>query len=907
MLAILLAGIATGSVYGLIAVGLVLTYKTSGIFNFAYGALGTVAAYAFYTINEEWHLPVVVAVLLSVGVVGCLLGLALETLARHVSQASLAVQIAATIGLLLAVEAAAELVFGVNGLPFPQFLPQGSLSIADVPVSDSDCVMFVVSVLAAAGLAIFLKRTRWGVGMRAVVDNGDLLAISGTSPRAVRRAAWIIGTVLGSVSALLLAPGVGLDATVLTSLITFGFGAAAIGGFRSLSLSWLGGIVIGVPQALITYYVSSTSILGSVAASLPYLVLLAAMLLYPKRAHRVTAASRPKVMTPAAPARPGVQVGTATIVLAFLVLVPFFAGSAITAWSVTLALLLLLLSLGLLVRLSGQISLCHMTFAAIGAVAFSKGITDLHLPWLIAILGAGLVVVPIGLLLAVPAIRLSGLYLALGTLGFGLTVQNMFYQSSLMFGTSGTGLSMPAPKIFGFSFASASATYYLLLAFAALAAIAVVALTRSRSGRLFRALSDSPRGLEALGTSATATRLVVFAVSAFLAGIAGALLGVAYSSVNALSYEPTLSLLYLVLIVIVFGGAPWYAIVAAIGVGVVPTYLTFGTLPYYLQIVFGLSALAVGYGLNVHGPPFVTRWLSGNARSSLSSTAVAGTGVNLRPSLRAEGAERGERGSEASEHDDRRIRVETTRLSVRYGGLLAVDEVSIAGSVGEIVGIIGPNGAGKTSLFNACSGLIRPANGQVRYSERNITSRSVPWRARHGLGRTFQHLALFDSMTVEENVRLGREGAMAGTNPWRITVSRRGDRTAICESADEAIEMCQLDGLRGARVADLPAGTRRLVELARCLAGRFEIMLLDEPSAGLNSVETQLFGETLLKVVRDGRRGIILVEHDMTLVMAVCSHIYVLEFGKLVFEGAPEAVRASPVVQAAYLGEEAMT
>ncbi len=244
-------------------------------------------------------------------------------------------------------------------------------------------------------------------------------------------------------------------------------------------------------------------------------------------------------------------------------------------------------------------------------------------------------------------------------------------------------------------------------------------------------------------------------------------------------------------------------------------------------------------------------------------------------------------------------------LTVRYGGAVAVDNLSLEAPRGRLTGLIGPNGAGKTTTFNACSGLLRPSTGRVLLFGADVTRVAPPARARLGLGRSFQRMELFDSLTVSQNVRLGREAAIAGRNPLRQLFSRPHERQTIAAAVGEALELCNLGLLAERRAGSLSTGQRRLVELARALAGDFGFLLLDEPSSGLDRSETAGFGRILRQVVEQRGTGILLVEHDMDLVMRVCDHIYVLDFGVLLFEGNPEAVQQSDVVRAAYLGSEA--
>jgi len=242
---------------------------------------------------------------------------------------------------------------------------------------------------------------------------------------------------------------------------------------------------------------------------------------------------------------------------------------------------------------------------------------------------------------------------------------------------------------------------------------------------------------------------------------------------------------------------------------------------------------------------------------------------------------------------------------VRYGGLVAVDGVNLTAPPGRVTGLIGPNGAGKTTTFNACTGLVRPTSGTVHLFGVDVTHAPPQVRAQHGLGRTFQRMELFDSLLVRENVALGKEAGLAGSRPWRHLRSSRSNAAAVRRAADAAMERCGISDLAGSRPADLSTGQRRLVELARCIAGGFSVMLLDEPSSGLDKVETTQFGQILRSLVEEEGAAILIVEHDMNLVLGICDFIQVLDFGKPIFAGTPQEIASSEIVRAAYLGSEA--
>jgi ABC-type branched-subunit amino acid transport system ATPase component len=248
--------------------------------------------------------------------------------------------------------------------------------------------------------------------------------------------------------------------------------------------------------------------------------------------------------------------------------------------------------------------------------------------------------------------------------------------------------------------------------------------------------------------------------------------------------------------------------------------------------------------------------------------------------------------------------VAISELTVAFGGNVAVASVTMAAPMGRITGLIGPNGAGKTTTFNACSGLVQPRSGTVRLFGREVTKAGPAERARLGLGRTFQRVEVCSEMSVRDNVLVGAEARVAAASPLRqLVASRRGQR-ALELAVDDALERCGIASLADAPMASLSTGRRRLVELARVVASGFRFLLLDEPSSGLDDAETERFGEILKSLVADLSLGILLVEHDMDLVMGVCDHLHVLEFGHLIFEGLPAETRASDVVRAAYLGAD---
>ncbi len=473
---------------------------------------------------------------------------------------------------------------------------------------------------------------RLGVAMRGVVDNPDLVSMTGTNPVAVRRWAWIIGTIFASMAGLLFAPSLSLNAEIITLLIVQAFGAAAIGYFSNLPLTFVGGLFIGVAGALATKYAASVSWLTglSARAALRHLV---------HRAHRHPAGPpgrapgggghgpAPQLVRP----DQGPPRRRPALALVFFCFVPSFVGVNLSTWSSALVYIMLFLSLGLLVKTSGQISLCHLAFAAVGAAAFGHFTTSFHLPWALALLLAGLVAVPVGAIVAIPAIRLSGVFLALATYGFGILLEQMFYDTNLMFGPTTGGIAAPRPDvtILGWHLYTDKGFYYLLLAFVVLTVVVIQAILRGRMGRLLKGLSDSPgRPRDPRGDGQRHEGAGLLHHRPAWPPSPGPSWPACSAMGSGTNYSSFASLTMVAILTITVVGDPWYAILAALAYGIVPGYITVANINTYLTIIFGVSAATFALQANralpvpaphpqLLGPPRAAgppRWRSPKAR-----------------------------------------------------------------------------------------------------------------------------------------------------------------------------------------------------------------------------------------------------------------------------------------------------
>jgi branched-subunit amino acid ABC-type transport system permease component len=604
LLPFIVVGLTSGSVYGLAGTGLVLTYKTSGIFNFAHGTIAALVAFAFYDLRERAHLPWPVALALCLLVLAPLVALVLERMGRKLADAPVAMKVVATIGLVVAIQQLIVIRYGASTLRTRPFLPTSTFRLFDVQVGVDQAIVMVVALVATLLLTAMFDRTALGRSMRAVVDDDDLLALTGERPVRVRRAAWYVGTAFAGLSGVLLAPTVGLDGVVLTLLVVQAFGAAAIGMFTSVPLTYVGGLVIGVLAGLSTKWVASVPTLNGLPPSLPFIVLFLALVLAPARwlvdftRERKPAIAEHREL----PLRARVVGGVGLVLL--VLRAPDLLGTRLPVYTAALAYAVVLLSLALLMRTSGQISLAQLAFAAVGAAASARLATQAGVPWLVAVLLGALTAVPVGAVLAVPAIRRAGLYLALATFGFAVLLERMVFATGLMFGGSATSLAAPRP-----SFATSDRAYfYVVVAFVALAVVVVTLVHRSRLGRLLRAMADSPLALETYGTNLTVIKVAVFCISAFLAGLGGALLGPVTGNATPANFGALAGLQLIVVLVLVPGSEVTGALGAAAALSVIPSYVTSAQLNEYLPVVYGVSAVlvAMGHG-GVHAPRALVR------------------------------------------------------------------------------------------------------------------------------------------------------------------------------------------------------------------------------------------------------------------------------------------------------------
>jgi branched-subunit amino acid ABC-type transport system permease component len=628
----LVPGIADGSVYALAALGLVLTYKTSGVFNFAHGALAATGAYVFYEgyVEQGWRWPL--AFLVSLLVVGVLGGLLLERLAALLASAPTVTTVVATVGLLVLLQSLMTAIYGAADKKSGDFLPTNGPRVGDVTISYGDMMVTGFCLAASLALFAFFGRTRMGRAMTAVVDDPNLLALQKSNPAVVRRLSWVFGSCFATISGMLLAPKLGVSVNVLVLIVIAAYGAAAVGLFENLPLTVAGAFIIGI---LVNYLPSQTQktdslFLQSMPRNVPFIVLLLVFLFVPARmlTERGVRNAR-RFRAPKAFPLPITAAGLGALLLVLLAVPHVVADTDVTVYSAFVGYAIIFMSLGMLLYMSGMISLCHLGFAAIGATTSGKLMTlgffswfpvvgDKTVSWPVAILIGGLVAIPFGAVVAIPAIRLAGIYVAVASFGFGILLQQAFYLAPVMFdGGSlvqhprpGTDFSVPgtakrvetvdgtAAGLFGIDYSVEKNYYYLALAVFVMMAAIVLLLLRSRLGALLRAMADSPIALEAHGANTNVMRIAVFCLSAFMAGVGGGVLAGVTQSASGNpggTFDYTVSLIF-VAVLGFCGRRPILSpLLAAFAFQVVKIYPPFDdpTMIKYRGVMFGALAIFV--------------------------------------------------------------------------------------------------------------------------------------------------------------------------------------------------------------------------------------------------------------------------------------------------------------------------
>ncbi len=886
-----LLGLGIGAIYSLVSQGLVLVYRGSGIVNFAQGSFVMVGGYAYYEFRVGADWPAVPAVVASV-VVGAVLGALVHLLIlRPMRRSSPIERVIATLGVLLTLQSAAVLKYGVSTISVPSALPTRPVEPLDgASVGLDRLIILAIGAALTVGLYVFFKTTSYGRVAGAVAENQRAAASLGHSPDRVATINWGLAAGLAALAGALLAPITYLQPTQLTLLVVPGLAAALLGRFVSFPIAFGCALAIGIAQSLMTRYVTVTGW----ADSVPFILIVAYLALrgtsLPLRSHvleRLPAVGDGRIRV----------IPAAVVFGVFAVLIAFVVDQVwAQALTVTMAFAILTLSVTVVTGYAGQLSLAQYVLAGAGAFVAANLASGWGWTFLAALGGAMLVAALIGMVVALPALRTRGINLAIATLGLGIVVFSLVL-SNYEYGGGDTGILVEPPSILGWEFGAIAYPYrYGLVALVALtlAAVAVANMRRGQAGRRLLAVRSNERAAAALGVNVFAAKLYAFGFASALAALAGVLLS--FQSVNVIPAQFGIITSLLTIGVSVVGGVGTIGgafIAATLLPGGIGTQLLHDAddLERYLPLVSGLFLL------------YVLR--SGHdGLWEMNVDLVRKLGSPLRRVFVREGSVPQPETTPLPEGRPEPVKGATLRvqdLRVTFGGVVAVDDLSLELIPREVHGLIGPNGAGKTTVIDALTGFVRPASGSITLDGEAIGAWSARRRARAGVARSFQSLELFADLTVRENLAVACD---SGAFTRYVTDVVRPGRIQLSGPALAAVREFRLDGVLDRKPGELAFGQRRLVAIARAVAAGPQVLLLDEPAAGLSDEEARELAGLIRSLARDWGMSVLLVEHNVDLVLAACDRVTVMESGRRLTTGTPAEVRSDPLVVDAYLGPD---
>jgi branched-chain amino acid transport system permease protein len=888
LLLFILLGLGSGALIAGIALGVVATYRGSGYINLSTGAIAMLGGYAFWSLTSGKiaSLPYAVAMPLALIFVLAVATLLEFVVYRPLRNTSPLARMVASLGVLLVCQSSMLLAFGITQQPAPSVLPTTLIHLLGSGITLDRFLLAAIVIAATIALSAIYKWTKFGLATRAASENEVAAQLSGVSPGAISLSNALIAAFLAGSLGILASSVTQLDPSTLPLQIIPALAAALIARFTSFGLTTVAAFGIGILDSLLQLASTKSWFPQSGGVAIPGTTDLLAFLIIigvlfwrgsriPGRGEvqetRLPQAPRPQHLW-----RSALIFGGGAAVL--LVVFPFDFRNALIN---TLIGLLITLSLVVITGFVGQISIIQLALAGAAGFTISHMASNFGITFPVAALAGIAVAVALGVLTAISAVRVRGVSLSVVTLAGAVAIDNFGFQNTTW---GGGGLGSPVPEMhwFGVDFGpnagfrgidgnQPSPVFgWVVLICVVLACVGVGYLRRGKLGQRMLAIRSNERAAAAAAINPRSVKLYAFMIAAFIAGLAGCLYAYNFGSVSADRFDA-----FTALSLIAFAYAGGITLISgAVFAGLISAQ---ALIPYALQKWFGLNG---NWFLLVGGVLLIFTLLQ-------NPEGVAGDlyrRLHKRPRVRApevDAATR-ERLVPRTSHPDlsgRPAALRTSGLSVRFGGVHALSDVSLEVKEGELVGLIGPNGAGKTTLIDAISGFVN-YTGRAELSGADLGGLPVYERARRGLARTWQSTELFDDLNVTEN----------------LTVASRDG------SVTDALSLVSMDWAAEAMPTQLSSGQRKLVGVARALVAKPAVLCLDEPAAGLDTVESEELGVCLRRLADQGQ-SMLLIEHDMGLVLGICDRVVVLEFGKVIADGAPEVVRQDPRVIAAYLGD----
>jgi sulfate-transporting ATPase len=891
-------GLASGAMFGLVALGIVVAYRSSQVLNFSSAAFGAVAAFLFYDLwgHMPWPLALAISLVLG-GALGALTALVLRMLAG----ASQLARLIATLGLLSLAEGFMDVVWsGRNGGQPNSFLPSNEFHLsATVAVPWDQVIIFAIAMVLALALWWLYAKTLFGLATSAVAESRHVTSAYGWSPLALELVNFTVAGVLSALAAILLAPIFGLEASVLALTVIPALAAALVGRFSSFPLTVGAALLIGVIEAELSWFLPNIAnvihvqeiSIGSLPEVVPLVIIIVVVV-----ARGRTRPQRGEVLAKLPLPGSGI-VRPALLVLgvgAGAALLFGLSASWADAFIVTFGTGIIVISVVAVTGYTGQLSLCQLGLAGFGCWIAAKLTSSV--PFGVAVVGGVAATIALGLVVALIALRSRGVNFAIVTMGLTVVLSDLILTNPAVTGGI-SGLSVPTPNLFGIKLDPINTPdrygAFVLIVFV-LCGLAVANVRRGRSGRRMLAVRSNERAAAALGVGVFGTKMYSFALASAIAALGGILLGFQNSNVELAPFDVFSSIQAVLFAVI--GGVGWVsgAIAGAmLANGGVASQLinnwfpNLSTIPYWLLIFAGVNVIVI-----LRFAP--------NGIAALNSAMLQPLRVRVASSRQGR-RQAGRVLVVPAPAAPRRqpVGLEVKDLTVTFGGLVAVDSVSFSVRPGEVVGLMGPNGAGKTTILDVVTGFTAATSGSVALAGESINSWSPERRARAGMARSWQAVELFDGMTVRENLLVGADEHSPVHYLSDLIRPNRRQSTALLDEVTAELGITEhLD----ARPSALSHGTARLVGIARAMVGNPAIVLLDEPAAGLDATETAELGAVIRELAANRGIGVLLIEHDVPLLLSSCSRIVVLDFGKKIAEGGPEEISQNPDVIKAYLG-----
>jgi ABC-type branched-subunit amino acid transport system ATPase component/branched-subunit amino acid ABC-type transport system permease component len=972
------SGLVTGAIYGIMASGLVLTYTTSGIFNFAHGAVAFATAYLYYQLNTGLGVPIVPALIIAVLVFAPLLGLLLDAiLLRRLAMAPVYARIVGTIGLLVALPALVQwLVIAVGNdvlnLGFEGNnainegvhvagvgpTPHDTYKIGGVVLNSDQIAVFVVAAVAAILLWFVIRRTRVGLEMRAVVDRESLARIRGVNAARTSAVAWIMTMVLAGLGGVLIAPLFQLQDFVFTLVVLGSLAAVVLGGLRSIPIAFAGGLLLGVIQNLVAGYSDDIlpkflSDLGGLRSSVPYLLVIVLLLFIGRDRSRRAGSVADDVPPP--DHREGLSKLRRRLPWAIwtVILIAFSMGwfgwdwlradsydQTVIAQSLVMA--IIFLSFVVVTGMSGQVSLMQASFVTAGGFAGGWAVThdfgidvpglashgQLNFFWVVVL--GGFAAAALGAVLAWPLMRLGGVNFALGTLAWAFFLALVpFSVDSIRNGQSGWAYRAPTLDIPGLNwlndlvvhklewtgdvahlgkmdFSMLQEQILLFLSVFGILTLVVHAVMRSASGRAALAVRSSEVAAEASGIAINRSKVMMFALSAGIAGIGGALLGIFSFQFTDTTASVLPGLLWLALAVTFGirrpGGALLAGFAFAAGTAVFHwisswSFLSGGevqaliTSIYFVPILSGLGAIQLAMepdGILAYAGQQKVRKKREKARLARLAEAEAATHGGAVPEHErqhdaVDDVARAEVASGVVPLTEEQLRETTFAMRgivAGYGDAEVLHGVDLRVERGKVTALLGANGAGKSTLCAVAAGTVDATLGSVHLEGEEMTETEAFRRARAGILLVPEARGIFPGLTVEEN----------------LTVLLRDDR-----QRKDAYERFPILSERRKQVAGLlSGGEQQMLSLAPALADPPAVLIADEPTLGLAPLAAAAVMDAILEL-RDRGCAVLLVEEHAQNALGVADTLVFMELGTVVWTGSRDDADMR-LLTSAYLG-----